>query len=747
MVTGNLYSLADLFSGDDDKVVVPDLQRDYCWAFEKNLAHDFVADLLDMNRDEDHSLGLIYGYYDPLMPNQLNLCDGQQRITTLFLLLGVVNRHCQNRYQELLMSTAELRDDDQEPHLKYAIRESSLFFLSDLTVNYFLQSSATDDTQGGQTTKEMVTAYIYSQPWWLKNVYRLDPTVTNMVEAVAVMEQMLSGRDDLRQFGDFLSQRVKFLFYDLETRENGEQTFVVINTTGEPLTPTENLKSVLVGTDTDKAGRWEEIEQWCWQRRWRRREGREQTEGLDLTSEGCLWTFLRCVSMLKATSEDDFYSRYSERNDDTHKDQKVYSLTFDDVDAVFEAYRYVFDLSLEDMACFHHRSQVCYPFTNADLYAILPAVVFRQRFPKSTKVQVLEVYHTFRNITRYMDVSTTKNAVPVWNAIRSVRLMTCSDVTCLALTEPFASKSLDEPRTKLAILRKQGGDDPDRRLALEEAFAKAESHPVWSGRIGALVRRSGGEDGFDLSRFQRYENVFEQLFDDRNPHRLNLLRGSFLGMGFNDYPLRGTLLGNDPKEWYSIIYQTSVREGNKTNDDLLFDLIDSLVKQEGVDIDTVLRACCDRVPEDSVWHVLTREENEPLLDYSDGKRVRWDNYYGLETIHGKQRPVSVAHALLFMHLGGRLNESWDIPYSDRPGWKVRLCRYYSDSWVNCYVDGQDGKQFIDIVAHSAGDHSVVTFTACHGEGQKTKTDMDWTPYAVSEIRQRLNQLIATSFGN
>ncbi|PZP93974.1 MAG: hypothetical protein DI581_07795 [Staphylococcus capitis] len=67
-------------------MVIPDLQRDYCWgSSERNLAGSFIQSLMSLNKGKDITLGLIYGYYDELIPDHLLICDGQQRLTTLFL--------------------------------------------------------------------------------------------------------------------------------------------------------------------------------------------------------------------------------------------------------------------------------------------------------------------------------------------------------------------------------------------------------------------------------------------------------------------------------------------------------------------------------------------------------------------------------------------------------------------------------------------------------------------------------------
>lgn len=100
LISSQLYDLQGLFvNADNSKIVIPDLQRDYCWGTTGNLVNDFVDNLFkhfeksQLNSEkapEDLIMGLIYGYYEKERP-YLQLCDGQQRLTTLYLLLGLLN--------------------------------------------------------------------------------------------------------------------------------------------------------------------------------------------------------------------------------------------------------------------------------------------------------------------------------------------------------------------------------------------------------------------------------------------------------------------------------------------------------------------------------------------------------------------------------------------------------------------------------------------------------------------------------
>ncbi len=113
-ITGETYNLSEFFSGER-KIIIPDLQRDYCWGDsihtteKKELVSDFIRNLLELFETastQTISLGMIYGYEEPI--NHIQLCDGQQRITTLFLLLGILNKHSgNNAFKHYLISNFE----------------------------------------------------------------------------------------------------------------------------------------------------------------------------------------------------------------------------------------------------------------------------------------------------------------------------------------------------------------------------------------------------------------------------------------------------------------------------------------------------------------------------------------------------------------------------------------------------------------------------------------------------------------
>ena len=185
---GESYSIRELFSGDNDKVVIPDLQRDYCWANESNnLVGPFLDTLIHLDKSEDLTMGLVYGYFDPLLPNHLQLCDGQQRLTTLFLIIGSLNRRLNNRYRDILISDYELHEDDCEPYLQYAIRESSLYFISDLVLHYFIRFNEEDT--------KLVNSDSIRNSYLFLHSYNNDPTIRCAISAIKTIESKIKDMD------------------------------------------------------------------------------------------------------------------------------------------------------------------------------------------------------------------------------------------------------------------------------------------------------------------------------------------------------------------------------------------------------------------------------------------------------------------------------------------------------------------------------------------------------------------------
>ena len=597
LFSGNTYSLKEIFSGENDKIIIPDLQRDYCWGnpyskdSEESLVDSFLDSVLGLfkqNPDKDITMGLIYGYYDELKPYHLQLCDGQQRLTTLFLIMGVINRSVNNRYRELLISNFELNEDDKEPHLLYGIRESSLYFLSDLCTHYFLDS-------------QIIYNDIKTQYWFL-NSYDQDPTILSILRALETITNRLKDIDALEALGDFLQGNLKFLFYDMNDRQNGEETFVVINTTGEPLSANQNLKPLIilenpdyvrkvfdsngVETEHDTAEDWEEMETWFWKHR--------RLNDADTSTEGML-AFLHCVRVLESVSEADWHHTI-----DISDDKFPVTIKMKSIWDWFCAYKRLYELDYSWLSI----PNLIYPdnqthYTQKDLYSILPTMLYCKNNNDATDIDIQRIYHLFYNMARYRTVTRSSQneaiRVPAYRSCQIVKKLPSKDVLALLEVDSF---EVDEEKNKLSFLNNYKFDE-SMRLHIEKLFANAESFKIYEGRISTLVNWSDSS----IDKLDYYYNRIKDLWIE--PESRNKLRRALLAFGISGYPMpTGTanLTLCSDTEWRELFES----QGNQVVDFINCNSLDDIINNFS-DVE-------------SPYYPLVH--NEAFLDFSRDHKIR-----------------------------------------------------------------------------------------------------------------------------
>lgn len=318
LVSGQTYNFAALFA-QGITIAVPDLQRDYCWGLNTHdkdghgqgeLVSGFLRSLRERQQERGtdgaaSTLGLIYGYEWP--KGTCQLCDGQQRLTTFYLLAGELHRRVRKPKVRQMLRDILTQDADNTPALQYTIRESTLYFLADLLAGYFLNTAA---TLPFVPKSDRIALRLTGRPAWYFAEYDNDPTIQAMLAALRTIGDFLDKLPDVDDFAQDVATNFQFIYYDMGDRLHGEKTFVVLNTTGEPLTTTENLKPVALGslTDTDRrhtaAQQWEKREDWFWQNR----------HAEELTSDKCSEDFYTWWVMARdhaATPPDNLVKAYA----------------------------------------------------------------------------------------------------------------------------------------------------------------------------------------------------------------------------------------------------------------------------------------------------------------------------------------------------------------------------------------------------------------------------------------------------
>ena len=231
-------SYADILS-QGGNIVIPLIQRDYAQGRNTDKARairkSFVSDLHKylMSTDKVMNLDFVYGTKDDTKFVPL---DGQQRLTTLFLL---------HLYLDAL------RGDREAPivfKFSYETRESSRRFCEPLISSryeLFNEDAFKEYTDSkNNNSSPTPSSIIKDQPWWL-NAWMADPTVAGMLCMLDEIHHVFF--KDWRKAADRLfvteNQPIRFQYLPLMNFYDPDDLYIKMNARGLPLTDFEIFKS------------------------------------------------------------------------------------------------------------------------------------------------------------------------------------------------------------------------------------------------------------------------------------------------------------------------------------------------------------------------------------------------------------------------------------------------------------------------------------------------------------------------
>ena len=211
----------------EHNICIPPIQRDYVQGLEtptvNEIRKNFVHDLLEVVKGLRPSLKLDFVYGDTNIKGFVPL-DGQQRLTTLFLLhwmLGV----------ELIK--------EGKSCMTYDTRESSKDFCEALT-----QRKAIDFISEAKK-KNCLPSKIIRGRYWFSWSWQFDPTVLAMLVMIDTLYMQL--KDNTEQFELYRGklQNIKYDYLPLEELGMTDELFVKMNARGKELSAFDKMKSTL----------------------------------------------------------------------------------------------------------------------------------------------------------------------------------------------------------------------------------------------------------------------------------------------------------------------------------------------------------------------------------------------------------------------------------------------------------------------------------------------------------------------
>jgi len=219
------------------RVQIPMIQRDYAQGRpqEEEIRGDFLSALhaaLLLPPDDDSlplNLDFIYGSVEGNEETRLLPLDGQQRLTTLFLLHWYLawRDEQQEDFRQILCPQGASR-------FSYCVRPSSTEFFDALVK--FCPSVSPDDVPS-------LTALITNQPWYFR-YWRMDPTIQSSLTMLDSIHKRFRG--DTGFFSRLLDEdqpAITFQLLDLENFGLSDDLYIKMNARGKPLTTFETFKA------------------------------------------------------------------------------------------------------------------------------------------------------------------------------------------------------------------------------------------------------------------------------------------------------------------------------------------------------------------------------------------------------------------------------------------------------------------------------------------------------------------------
>lgn len=241
---GDRTSFFKLFTENDFRIVIPMLQREYAQGRDtaKDVRTEFLRALYNYldeglpGRDLDFIYGNISGSdFIPL--------DGQQRLTTLFLLHWYLSRITSDRGLRQTFDAALLDKSGRHCRFTYMTRTSSGEFcdaimLNDIDFDNLLPESG-DDSNPAVSVKRTI-----EDRNWFHLSWKHDPTIMSMLNMIDAIHETFKGKADfLPKLLDTGSPVITFLFMELDKYHLSDDLYIKMNSRGKPLTDFENFKA------------------------------------------------------------------------------------------------------------------------------------------------------------------------------------------------------------------------------------------------------------------------------------------------------------------------------------------------------------------------------------------------------------------------------------------------------------------------------------------------------------------------
>ena len=601
--------------------VVPEIQREYVWGSSANrqVLGEFLEDLnlklsagevagprpsaggnshLKPSADEGHSLGFLYSYQSG---NEQYLIDGQQRYTTLLLLLYFLS--ARRGAQELEALRQRYRIGTRLPAFSYRVRSLTEQFMADLL-------------KSGKTTSKDI-----KDQKWFRSEYQGDTTIKAMLGALDLFEEKLGSCPAITV--ENLLYKVYFWYFDVDRTSQGEELYITMNSRGEKLTNSEQLKPRLLkntGCDKERYGKlWDEWEEFFFKK--------ELRSGRDIAViDTAMDNLLRVVLELETCEE----------HNQLNPVEDAQRISLATVEEYFNALEKIYATGIESYC-----GQISLLYgdgdTDRNFYTLKALLV--ESMKGRTDYELRQVYETIRNQVR-------RNKLQNLKLLRFLKDYKDDEQSWYDFILSAGSDKGNQVITgheleKVRICHQYGSET-------EEAIWAEQKLSFWGGEIKALTGWAKKDGEFRLDEFNHLCREFHLLFapEKKGPDwTTDKVRQALLTRRMANYPYNTGNFGYEAAEWKEIM---------ELNDQSFREFLD-LFREASALTDEDAKKEKDRILDELIAGYPETEENQwaefvqhdSLLSYCNTKRLWWHGSYGWLLVKNKwAKPLAVKNHLL-----------------------------------------------------------------------------------------------------
>lgn len=674
--TTKSYSFYELITENEFVIEVPKVQRDYVQGRDSERAQRILEQLLKdikkalMPEEAPLQLQFVYGKAEN---GRFIPMDGQQRLTTLFLLHVYAFRNDASMDEVLKRFSYETRPTSREFVQKLVLHRAELFQEMDNAVKADLKDIITDSA-------------------WFNSLAIYDPTVLAMMNALAMIYKEFHDYEDLDvKLKDNENKKVVFHFLNMNSLGMEDSLYIKLNARGKQLTKFENFKaSLFEKLENISAYSLEEKNEilskfdnsWT-DIFWQLCEGR--IDNFDKVFERFFSVLLRNEGILLPKDEKD-------ENDETDIDildidlpengSKIGKEFFDTLKYLLD---YLADGSNKGTAAYteiYNRTIKCLGKEKViyedRIFSHMTTCFIREA--KGDVNTYLNSYGCWSRVLRNLihntridkeegrqkAVNSINHLAKYWNNLYEYLQDEQNPVSF------FETRQVEEERRKIAIIL---AEENASKTDFTNEIYEAEKQQYFKGQIRSALYRAYDENNksYDIVKFKNYWKMIELLFEEMRPRNgVNLCRALLC---YGDYRKKVSAyktlcvdVVNDSartpsmKTLFSKALFSDVNNENTESEKIVTALLDELILRNPKDEAQMEAALCDIIAQkqstiaqnDWRWCLVNYSGYNKLFEFMQRRRMRNDNHYGEELLIRRTSASGLNPNIFLMVIGNEI---------------------------------------------------------------------------------------------